>query len=393
MSNRQGPQSSLDRFCAGKLADMEARFLRRTLQETERQPIGKASRNGSPYISFSCNDYLGLSHHPKVIEAAVDAAKKYGVGSGASRLVTGNHPLFRDLEQKLAAIKGTEDCLVFGSGYLANTGLIPALAGSRDLVLVDELAHACINTGAQLTRGTVVRFRNNDVTDLEAHLCRQREKAEKCLIVTDGVFSMDGTLAPLPELRAVADRHDAWLITDDAHGIGTIGGGRGSAFAFDPPSKADIQMGTLSKAVGGYGGYVCATRTVCEFLRNRARSFVFSTGLSPMAVAAASAALDIIMTDRDLVERPLNLARMFCRLTGLPEPCSPIVPVIIGENEAALQASERLAAAGYLVTAIRPPTVPVGTARLRVAFSASHLERDVEMLARLVHRELKGSCA
>lgn len=372
---------SLDNFCAEKLTTLESKSARRFFVETNRQAEAQTLRDDKTFISFSCNDYLDLSHHPKLIKAAQQAAADYGVGAGASRLVTGNHPLFGKLEGKLAGLKNTEDCLVFGSGYLANIGIIPAFAGAEDLLLIDELAHACINAGAQLAGARVIRFAHNDMADLEQHLTTHRANYRNCLILTDGVFSMDGDLAPLPHLRQMADTHNAWLMTDDAHGIGVIGGGHGSTHAFSPAVKVDIQMGTLSKAIGGYGGYVCASHHVCEFLRNRARSMVFSTGLPPMNIAAAMAALDVIAEDAELRDAPLRKARLFCNLVGLAEPQSPIVPVIFKTNEAVLVASTRLAEQGFLVVAIRPPTVPENTARLRIAFNANHKDTDIRRLA------------
>lgn len=385
--NHKNHLSGLDSFCADKLAKMEARSGRRKLAVTRRRSQARANREDRPdhdLISFSCNDYLGLSQHPDVIAATRDAAAQYGTGAGGSRLITGNHPLFTTLEKKLADIKKTEDCVVFGSGYMTNIGLVPALATAGDLILVDELAHACLYAGGQLSSAEMMRFKHNDMADLERLLGAHRQNFEKCLILTDGVFSMDGDLAALPELRQLADRHQCWLVTDDAHGLGVIGNGRGSAHAFSPAVYPDIQMGTLSKAVGGYGGYICASHVVCEFLRNRARSFVYSTGLPPINIAGATAALDIIMSDEALREHPLRMARLFCELMDMPAPASPIVPVIIGDNDRALNLSNKLAEAGYLVGAIRPPTVPAGSARLRVTFSAGHQESDIEKLAALI---------
>ncbi|MGC6512545.1 MAG: 8-amino-7-oxononanoate synthase [Parvibaculales bacterium] len=378
--------SSLDAFAATKLEQLELRQARRFLVSTTRGPQAAASRPDSAdgLISFSCNDYLGLSQHPKVITAAQQATETYGTGAGASRLITGNHPLFAELESQLAALKGTRDCLVFGSGYLANIGIIPALCGPKDLLLVDELAHACINAGGQLSSAKLIRFKHNDMTDLAQLLEVQRPHHDHCLIVTDGVFSMDGDLAPLPEIRRLADQHDAWVMSDDAHGLGVVGGGRGSAHAFTPAVRVDLHMGTLSKAVGGYGGYVCASRTVCDLLRNRARSLVFSTGLAPMNVAAASAALNIIHTQPELCSLPVEKAALFCRHLGLEPPQSPIVPIILKTNEAVMQASETLLSHGFLVSAIRPPTVPENTARLRFAFCADHREEDIARLAQQV---------
>ena len=249
---------SLDEFACGKLAALERARLRRTPVVTARDGIF-AERGGRRLLSFSCNDYLNLSRHPAIIKAAVEAAQRYGVGAGASRLVTGNHPLYDELESRLARLKGTEAACVFGSGYLANIGIIPALAGSGDLILVDELSHACIHAGAKLSGATVQRYRHGDVAHAEALLAEHRGRHAHALIATDGVFSMDGDLAPLEELSALAKRHDAWLLVDDAHGLGVVGHGRGSVFA-NGGADVPLQMGTLSKAVGAYGGYLCASQ-------------------------------------------------------------------------------------------------------------------------------------
>jgi 8-amino-7-oxononanoate synthase len=283
--------SSLDDFAMGKLAGLEGRHLLRTLVTTARREV-VVERDGRRLVSFSCNDYLGLSRHPALAEAARDAIAQYGVGAGASRLVTGNHPLYDALESRLARLKGTAGCCVFGSGYLANTGIIPVLAGSGDLVLIDELAHACLWAGARLSGATVLPYRHNDLDDLCALLNERRTGHGKTLILTDGVFSMDGDLAPLPALGRLARDYDAWLMADDAHGIGVLGRGRGSTFATGTAADVPLQMGTLSKAIGGYGGYLCASAPVIELMKNRARTLIYSTALPPATVAAAVAGTD-----------------------------------------------------------------------------------------------------
>jgi len=383
--------SSLDQFASDKLAELERGHLRRILAETDRTDGLWITRNGRRLLSFSCNDYLNLSHHPAVKKAAVAALERYGAGSGASRLVTGNHPLFAELEARLAKLKGAEAACVFGSGYLANAGIIPSLIGEADLVLLDELAHACIWAGARLTRGKVIHFRHNDVAQAEELLARYRGDHPRALIATDGVFSMDGDLAPLPELAALAKRYDAWLLSDDAHGVGVVGAGRGSSFVTGTKADVPLQMGTLSKAVGAYGGYLCASRAVVELIRNRARTFVYSTGLPPAIAAAAIAALDVIESESDLVARPLQNALAFTRRVGLPDAQSSIVPVIIGDEQKALAASRLLEVEGFAVIAIRPPTVPKGTARLRLTFSAAHPQAEIERLADIVRDRLLSS--
>ena len=379
---------SLEDFAATKLSELGRASLHRVLAETDRLDGIWVDRNGRRLLSFCCNDYLALSHHPALKAAAIEATQRYGVGSGASRLVTGNHPLFAELERRLARLKGTEAACVFGSGYLANSGIIPALIGRDDLVLIDELAHGCLWAGARLSRATVLPFRHSDVAHVEALLAEHRGRHPHALIATDGVFSMDGDLAPLPELAEVALYHDAWLMTDDAHGIGVVGGGRGSTFAHGVDIEVPLQMGTLSKAIGGYGGYLCASAAVIDLIHNRARTLVYSTGLPPATVAAAIAALDLIEHDPGYAALPLAKARTFTRLLNLPEATSPIVPLVIGEAEAALKASDLLEAEGFLVIAIRPPTVPAGTARLRFTFSAGHPDAEIERLAATVRQRI-----
>jgi 8-amino-7-oxononanoate synthase len=379
---------SLDDVARAKLAELDRQHLRRALVETRRTDGIWMERDGRRLLSFSCNDYLNLSQHPAVKEAAIAAIREHGAGSGASRLVTGNHPLFAALETRLARLKETEASCVFGSGYLANSGIIPALAGADDLVLIDEFAHACLWAGARLARSTVLPFRHNDVAHAEELLAQQRRRHRHALILTDGVFSMDGDLAPLVALGELARNRDAWLMTDDAHGIGVVGGGRGSGFAHGHKADVPLQMGTLSKAIGSYGGYVCASRPVVELIQNRARTLIYSTALPAAAIAAALAALDVIEGDPAYAARPLANARAFTRSVGLPEAQSPIVPIVIGEAEAALQASRMLADAGFLVVAIRPPTVPEGTARLRLSFTALHPDAEIERLAEIVRTRI-----
>ncbi len=385
---------SLDEFAGEKLASLDRANLRRTPAVTTRAGIW-VERDGRRLLSFSCNDYLNLSQHPKIVAAAIEATERYGVGAGASRLVTGNHPLYVALEERLARLKGADAACVFGSGYLANTGIIPALVGADDLIVLDELSHACIHAGAKLSGAEVKLYRHADTAHAEAMLAKHRAGKKRALLATDGVFSMDGDLAPLGELSQIAKRFDAWLLSDDAHGLGVLGGGRGSTFAnggaqvpHKVPHDVPLQMGTLSKAVGAYGGYLCASRTVIDFMRTRARTFIYSTGLPPPVVAAAIASLDVIETEPAYAAEPLRKARLFTRALNLPEAQSAIVPVIVGDTDAALTASELLRDEGFLVVAIRPPTVPVGTARLRFAFTAQHPEADIERLADIVRRRV-----
>ena len=374
---------SLTAFAQTKLTDLEARSLKRTLVPTHRIDGLWVERNGRRLLSFSCNDYLNLSHHPTVKAAAVAAVEAHGVGAGASRLVTGDHPIFTELEARLAALKGAEAACVFGSGYLANSGIIPTVVGQGDLILIDDLAHACIWSGSQLSGARIVAFRHNDVEDLAAKLALYRAEAGRALIATDGVFSMDGDLAPLDEISALAQAHDAWLLVDDAHGLGVVGEGRGAAAMF-PTAKVDLAMGTFSKALGGYGAYVCASKPVIDLLKTRSRTLVYTTGLPPANAAAALAALDIIASDPELVAAPLAKARRFTRALNLLDATSAVVPILMGEADRTLAAARELEAQGFLAVAIRPPTVPEGTARLRLAFTAGHPDAEIDRLAAAV---------
>ena len=376
--------NTLDAFARRKLAALEAAGLRRALAPTARLDGVHVLRGGRKLISFSCNDYLGLAHDPRVLAAAHGALDAHGAGAGASRLVTGDHPLLGALERRLAAFKGAEAACVFGSGYLTNAGVIATLTGANDLVLLDELVHSSLLSGGKLSGARVLTFRHNDATHLRELLSAHRGGATRCLVATDGVFSMDGDLAPVGDLLAACREHDAWLMVDDAHGVGVVNGGRGVAHGHAVP----LRMGTLSKALGSYGGYVCASAPVIDYLKTRARTFVYSTALPPASVAAALAALDIGEREPERVAQPLRKARLFTGLMGMDEAQSSIVPVIVGEARRAVELSRALEERGYLVGAIRPPTVPLGASRLRVTFSAAHDDADVARLAQAMREAL-----
>jgi 8-amino-7-oxononanoate synthase len=367
--------SSLDDFARQKLTSLEQVHLRRTLVPTARFDGLWVERGGRRLLSFSCNDYLGLTHHPALKATAIAATEKYGVGAGASRLVTGDHPLYGELEARLARLKGTEAASVFGSGYLTNTGIPQALVGREDLVLIDELSHSSLWSGARLSRAQVIAFRHNDAGHARIVLREHRGRHPRVLIITEGVFSMDGDRAPLDALSALAAEFDSWLMVDDAHDLD---------FAAAARAGVPLRIGTLSKAMGTYGGYLCASQPVIDLIRNRARTLIYSTGLPPAVVAAAIAAIDLIERDPSIGERPLLKARAFTRGAGLPDATSAVVPVVIGEADAALAASRLLEAEGLLAVAIRPPTVPEGTARLRLSFSAAHPDAEVARLADVV---------
>jgi 8-amino-7-oxononanoate synthase len=362
----------LDEHCSAAIARAEGQQLRRTLRVSARTADSAVTlvQDGQRYISFACNDYLGLRNHPAVVVAGEKALAQGGAGAGASRLITGNHPYYAPLEAALAAMKSAPAALVFGSGYLTNLGVIPALLGKGDVIFADKWVHACIIDAAQLSGARLIRFVHNDMAHLEALLKEHREESPNALIVTDHVFSMEGDVAPLADIATLAEKYDAWTMADDAHGLGIV-----------PPAAAmDIWMGTLSKAVGGYGGYVVGSRALIDFLVSHARSFVFSTGLAPASCASALAALTVMQAEPQRGARARALAQRVTQALGLPMAQSAIVPFMCGTAEAALNASETLKQQGLLAMAIRPPTVPMHTARLRLAFSAEHTDAQVEQL-------------
>lgn len=362
----------LNEHCARGLQALEGRNLRRNLRVSARvaNSAVEIEQDGVRYVSFACNDYLGLRSHPKVTAAGAVAEARLGAGAGASRLVTGNHPLYGVLEEKLAAMKGADAALVFGSGYLTNLGVITALMEKGDVIFADKLVHACIIDAAQLSDARLIRFRHNDMAHLEALLKEHREESPNALIVTDHVFSMDGDVAPLEDIARLAEEYECWTFVDDAHGLGIV----------KATTHIDIWMGTLSKAAGVYGGYVVGSRELIDYLTTTARSFVFSTGLPPATCASAIAALEVIAHEPERGVRALELARRVTRAFGLPEAQSAIVPIIFGDTQKALDASEFLKQRGILAVAIRPPTVPANTARLRLAFSSEHTDAQVEAL-------------
>jgi glycine C-acetyltransferase/8-amino-7-oxononanoate synthase len=334
------------------------------------------------------NNYLGLADHPRVREAAAEAAMRYGAGSGASRLISGNMTIHRRLEDRLAHFKGAEACLLFGSGFLANAGVVSALAREGDVVFSDALNHASIVDGCRLSRAETFVYDHCDVDHLEWGL--QQAEGRGALIVTDGVFSMDGDVAPLPEIVELAQRYDARVMVDEAHGIGCVGpGGRGLVAEFGLEDEIDVIVGTLGKALGSYGAYVLCDTTMAKYLINTARTLIFSTALSPPAVAAAMAALELLREQPRRVEKlQRNAAVLREALTeaGLPVAPgeTPIVPLIVGDAGAAMAASERALEQGVFAQAIRPPTVPAGTSRLRLAVMASHTKSELREAGRVL---------
>jgi 8-amino-7-oxononanoate synthase len=371
-----------------RLAELESSGLRRRLRLIEGPQGPRVLLDGRRVLLLCSNNYLGLAGHPRLREAAADAALTLGTSAGASRLISGSMSIHTELEARLAAFKGTEAALLFGSGYLANSGTIAALARRGEVVFSDELNHASIIDGCRLAGAETFVYRHTDIEHLEWGLRRARGRA--ALIVTDGVFSMDGDLAPLPELAILARRHRSRLMVDEAHATGCMGpGGRGSVAAAGLTGDVDVIVGTLGKALGGYGAYVSGSRELADFLVNSARPFIFSTAPPPPVVAAASAALELLVERPDRVERlraNAGTLRSGLRAQGL-EPLgsdTQIVPLVVGEAEEAMALCGRLLEAGVFAQAIRPPTVPPGTCRLRLTAMATHRAEDLERAAELI---------
>ena len=367
-----------------KLFEIKSLSQKRQLISTKRQNDSVVIRNNKTLISFSCNDYLGLSQNAQVIEASIKALKKYGSGSGASRLVSGNNPLYEKLERLLANFKNGEAACVFGSGYLTNSGIIPSLTSNKDFLLFDELSHASTNIGIKLSNARSIKFKHNDLNHVEILLKKYRKKYKSCFLLTEGVFSMDGDRGKIKELAYLAKKYDASIILDDAHGFGVLGNGKGSQYELDPVPEVLIQMGTLSKAVGSYGGFVVAPKIIINLLHNKARSLIYTTALPPSVLAASIKAIEIIQSRKALVKKPYENAKLFCKIAGLPVPESPIVSIILKSEKNAINASKLLENNGYYVSAIRPPTVPINTSRLRFTFSAAHKKQDILNLSKLV---------
>ncbi len=366
-----------------ELEQLERNSLLRRMTAMEPVSGTHARIQGRDVILFCSNDYLGLSSHPALREAAARAMERYGFGPGASRLISGTSPLHIELEERIAAFKGTEAALVFNSGYAANTGAIPAIASDGDAIFSDSLNHASIIDGCRLSRARVHVYRHRDLDYLEG-LLKEAMHARRRLIVTDSVFSMDGDIAPLPGLAALAEKYDAILMVDDAHATGVLGrNGRGSVEHFGIEGKVHVQMGTLGKAFGSFGAYIAGDKGLIRYLLNSSRSFVFSTALPPAVCAASIAAMEIFSTEPERLTRLWRMRERFASgLSSIGIDVSnsetPIIPIIIGEGAAALEAAGELLSYGVYAPAIRPPSVPAGKARIRTSVSAGHTEAEID---------------
>jgi len=380
------------------LEDLKAKHLysRLRILEGEQKPI--AVIDGKEVINLSSNNYLGLTTHPKLRRAAIEAIRRWGVGSGAVRSIVGTMKIHVELEEQIARFKGTEACVVFQSGFAANAGTVSAILGKDDLIISDELNHASIIDGCRLSKGTIKVFKHKDLADCERILTETENWPGKKLLITDGVFSMEGDIAPLPQLCDLAEKFNCIMMVDDAHSSGVLGrGGRGTIDHLGCHGRVDIQVGTLSKAIGSLGGYVCGSRELIEFLYHRARPFIFSTSHPPSVVATCQAAFTLLDSDAGerLVKKLWSNTKFFKRRlkklgfdTGKSE--TPITPIMVGDASRAHEFSKQLFDAGLLALAIGYPTVPEGKARLRTIVTATHkkadLERACEILGRVGHQ-------
>ena len=353
-------------------------------------------QNNKRILNFSTNDYLNLSNHPYVKEKAIKATEKYGAGSGSSRLVSGTLSIHEELEAKIAHHKNYPDALVFGSGYMANIGIIPSLANRKDVIISDRLVHSCILDGIKLSGAKHVRFKHNDLISLKTRLQECSDIQNKKIIVVESVYSMDGDLAPLKEIFALAEKHNALLMVDEAHATGTIGNsGRGLINQLDLESKIPFAMGTMSKGIGSYGGFIACSNNFKKLLIQEASSFIYTTALPPSAISASIAAIEIMERESSL---GLNLQKKSTKLRKIMNESgidtmnskSQIIPIVIGDNQKTLNIAERLSKEGIIVGAIRPPTVPEGSARLRVSISLAHTEEDLIFAAEKIIKAVKA---
>jgi glycine C-acetyltransferase len=364
--------------------------------EDQQEPV--CTYDGKRVINLASNNYLGLTAHPKLREAAIEATRKYGVGSGAVRTIAGTMRIHMELEEKIARFKNVEACVVFQSGFTANAGTVSAILGKDDFIISDELNHASIIDGARLSRAKVKVFRHRDTAHAEELLQELQKEPGHKLLITDGVFSMDGDIGPVDKLCDLADKYGAIMMVDDAHASGVLGrNGRGSVDHFNCHGRVDVQVGTLSKAIGALGGYVCGTRDLIDYLYHRARPFLFSTSHPPSVAATCIAAFDILENEPERIERLWDNTRYFKKqlanvgfnIGGVNTPASetPITPIILGEGRVAMEFSRKLFDAGVMATGIAFPTVPEGKARIRTIMTSEHtrtqLDQALETMTRV----------
>ncbi len=383
--------------CALMLNQLKAELVERARAGLQRKrrllqspQTAHVQLDGQSVLSFASNDYLGLANHPALIQALQSAAKESGVGSGASHLINGHHQFHQDAEQALADFVGLPSGLLFTTGYMANMGVISALMGREDAIFADKLNHASLNDAALLSRATLHRYQHQDLQQLAKLL--SQSTARRNLVVVDAVFSMDGDIAPVPELLALCEQYDAWLMLDDAHGFGVLGKqGRGILSHFKVQSPRIIYMATLGKAAGVAGAFVAGDETLIEYLVQSAKTYIYTTASPPALSAALLAAVEVMKTDLERHQHLVNLIRIFkselqLKTWRLMSSTTAIQPVVVGNNDKVLALSEYLLTRGIFVPAIRPPTVPKDTARLRISLSAAHTEQDVRLLIKTLQQ-------
>jgi 8-amino-7-oxononanoate synthase len=391
--------SVVDDVAREKLDAIRARGTHRRMRVLDGAQAPRMIVDGRDVLLFAGSNYLDLARHPEVVEAAARAARDYGCAAGGSRLITGNLTLHEELEEELAAFFGTDSALAFSTGYMANAGVIPALVGAEDAVVSDALVHASLIDGCKLARAAVHVFEHGDADSLDAVLRDATAKHRRVLVVLDGVYSMDGDLAPLAELVPVAKRHGAMVLVDDAHGCGALGAnGRGSAELLGVEDGVDVLVGTLGKALGSFGAFVAGSASLRELLVNTARPFIFSCALAPPQVEAARAALRLVAREPWRRERlQANAARLRDQLAKAGISTAPstthVVPVVIGDNATTMAIGERLLARGFYAQGIRWPSVPEGTARLRVTPMATHEEAEIDAFAAALAEEIRDARA
>src|SRR5438128_1491047 len=388
-------------YLTDQLNDLKAKgtHFRLRVLEDEQAPV--CTFDGKQVINLASNNYLGLTTHPKLREAALEATRKYGVGSGAVRTIAGTMKIHMELEEKIAHFKNVEACVVFQSGFAANAGTVSAILGKEDFIISDELNHASIIDGARLSRAKILVYRHKDVAHAEEQVASVKDQPGRKLIITDGVFSMDGDIGPLPALCDVAEKYGAIMMVDDAHSSGVLGrNGRGTIDHFEVHGRVDVQVGTLSKAIGALGGYVCGSRDLIEFLYHRARPFLFSTSHPPSVAATCIAAFDVLEQEPERIEKLWESTRFWKKELGLlgfniggvntPVSQTPITPIIIGDGKLTMEFSRELFKEGVLGTGIAFPTVPEGKARIRTIVTATHtdevLSQALEVLKRVGKR-------
>lgn len=378
--------NEFDAFLLRKLEEIEQAGLRRALRVLESAQGAEVNVGGRVLLNFSSNDYLGLANHPSLARAAGEALESFGTGSGASRLICGTSRPHEELERAIARFKKTEAALSFSTGYAAAVGVIPAIVGSDDVVILDKLCHASLVDGARLSGATIRVFPHNNLEKLRSHLewARREHPLSRVLVVVESVYSMDGDLAPLADIVSLKEHHGAWLMVDEAHGVGVLGAkGQGLADLLGLTDRIELQMGTLGKALGSAGAYLCGSAALRDYLINRSRSFIYSTAPPPYVAAAARAAVELLEAEegQSLVTRLRDNIRQFAEESGCESPTA-IFPIVIGDEREAVNAAAALLESGFLVPAIRYPTVSRGSARLRVVVTAAHTPEQISFLAK-----------